>query len=205
VSTILGDLSKLLSAVKRGVEVKAQTRLDEAVKAAEEILKRSYEDALSSSTKRIEEEARRLSERLAALEAAKTVELRKKLTALKAKVADEVVREAFNRFRELLGEDRYSEVILRLAREAIRSLRERGATRYVLVPVERDRRVVAEIAEKLRNEGVSVEVGDESVEGLGGFIATSPETGIRLDYRFETVFSQAIEEARAAALKALFG
>ncbi len=202
---VVGDPSRLLSAVRGEVERRASGRLEEASRAAEEIVRRGFEEALRAALRRVEEEARRLSERLAALEASKTVEMRKRLAALKAEVVDDVMREAFVRFRELLGEERYVELLTDLARRAARALGERGASRVVLVPVERDRGAAERVAERLRGEGYSVEVSGENVRGLGGFVVESPDAGVRLDYRFETVFSRAFEEARAAALKALFG
>ena len=199
-----GDVSKLVEAVKRSVDGRVRGRVEEARRAAEELVRRSFEEALDAALKRVEEEARRLRERLAALEAAKTVELRKAVSKAKASVVDEVVREAFLRFREMLGEDRYAEILERLGEQAANALDARRS-QVLLVPVERDRSIVETVASRLRAKGYRVDVAGDSVEGLGGFLAYSPETGVRLDYRVEEVFTQAFEEARAAALKALFG
>ncbi len=200
----MGDVSRLIEAVRRSVEERVEARVREARSAAEEIVRRSFESALDSALKRIEEEARRLRERLAALEAAKTVELRKAVSKAKSSIVDEIVREAFIRFREMIGEEGYRSLIARLASEAAKALNA-SREKVVLIPVERDRGVVEQVARELRSQGMMVEVAGESIEGLGGFMAYSPGTGVRLDYKVEEVFSQAFEEARAVALKALFG
>ncbi len=202
---VLGSPERLVETVSKTLSSEAEKKLGEAKAAAEEIVRKAFEEALSSALRRVEEEARRLSDRLAALEAAKTVELRKKLSAVKARVVEDIIARAFLRARDSLGREGYARVLEGLVRAAVNALTGMGARKIVLVPVERDRAILESIAERLRGEGLEISVSSDSVEGLGGFVAESPEAGIRLDYRVETVYSTGFEEARAVALKALFG
>ncbi len=199
----MGNPERLAEVVVEEAEKRLMSKLDEALEAARRLVAESYERILKETLSRIREEVRSLREKLSALEAAKTVEARKEISKIKSEFIERAVREAFARFRERVPRERYVMRLEELLRAATEQVRVRS-DQVVIIPVESDREIVAQLVAKLRQEGLPVELSEKSISGLGGFVAQDAEGSVRLDYRLESVLGNLIEEARTIALRKLF-
>ncbi|MET1127708.1 MAG: V-type ATP synthase subunit E [Thermoproteota archaeon] len=193
-SRVYGDVGKLVESVVGDLEKNIERRVAEVLEAARSILSKSYTEALAVLEREFGEEARTLEERLRSSESSREVELRRELARLRAQLVEDVLDEVLSRVKSEVPREQYIGFIRRLLQEA----RERGGD-VRIVPTEQDREIVQELAAEL---GLPVEEGSE--KGYGGFVAVT-STGVRLDYRLESVLGDVIDRAKAVISEKLFG
>jgi len=192
---VIGDPERIVNQVIEEFRRELEKRIAEALEASRSVLEKAYDEAIRSLEKSLEERLRGLEEKLKSAEATREVELRRELAKLRAAKVEEVLSEALNKLPEYVPRERYEGFIERLLREA----KERSGGRAKIIPVERDRELVARLAKKL-----GLEVSGETRSGYGGFIAIT-EDGVVLDYTLEKVLSDVIDKARAVIAQELFG
>ena len=197
---VAGSPEKLVDEVFGRVAAEIDEKVRAALEAAKEILRKSYEDNLSRLESELQRAAREAREIVESTTAKQEVELRKTLARIRAEAVEEALREALARLKSYVGEEDYTRFLARLVADA--AAKAGGAV--TLVPVRGDEELLRRAVRQAElPRGARVEVAEETVEGLGGFIARTVD-GVSLDYRLEVVLSQAIEEARARIIETLF-
>ncbi len=192
------------SVAKRAVEElrgEIVRKLDEALDGAIRILDAARNRALTRIEKEVGDALREAEERVRAERATLEARLRVEEMNARNEWIERAVNEALKRLRDALGEEDYRRFLESMLRMAADTLRDVGE--MVIYPVESDRALIEKIVAETQLP-VKATIAAESVEGYGGFIAASPDGSIRLDYRVESVLSEAIEDARAAAAAKLF-
>ncbi len=180
------------------------SKMREALDAAIRILDSARIRALERVEREVSQILREAEEKVHAERAVRETEIRVAELNARNEWIERAVREALKRLRGALGEEEYTAFLRDMLRRAAESLKAMDISEGVVYPTEPDRDIVEKLVatEKLP---VTLRVADRSVEGLGGFIVASPDETTRLDYRLESVLADAIEDARAAAAKQLFG
>ncbi|BEP17154.1 hypothetical protein PYJP_05060 [Pyrofollis japonicus] len=202
---VLGSPDKLSDEIIDKIRSEIETKMKEALIAARQIIDKAYEE----SRKKLEEELRHMSrdarERVSSFSAKWEVEHRKKLAELRSKAVEEVLAEALSKLRSYVGEEAYTEFLARMMNDAFSKLPE-GVEEVNIIPVKGDEEYVKKALRKAsKPKGVKVEVAEEFVEGLGGFIIRTRGGGFTLDYRLDVVLAPVIEETRTVILKTLLG
>jgi len=193
------------SVAKRAVEeLRAEIvrKLDEALDGALRILDAAKNRALTRIERELGEALREAEERVRAERATYEARLRVEEMNARNEWIERAVNEALKKLREALGEDEYRRFLEALVRNAAEALRDAGE--MIIYPVESDRPLLEKIVAEAQLP-IRASLAAESVEGYGGFVASSPDGSVRLDYRIESVLAEAVEEARAAAAAKLFG
>ncbi len=192
---VIGDPERIVNQVIEEFRRELEKRIAEALEASRSVLEKAYDEAVRSLEKNLDERLRVLEERLKSAEATREVEIRRELAKLRAAKVEEVLNEALEKLPDYVPRSQYEGFLERLLREA----KERSGGRAKIVPVERDREIVARLAKRL-----GLEVSGESRTGYGGFIAITPD-GVVLDYTLENVLGDVIDKARAVVARELFG
>ena len=204
---VVGKPEKLLEKVfEKVVEEVVDKKVEEALKAALQLLATARDQALASIEKEIEEILRAAEERLRAYESSLDAKLRVEIARLKTDYANKAVEEALRRLRDAIPEDKYRETLRRMLKDALQSIAAYRRS-VVIVPAARDANLVQSVLPEVEREveGLSVEISSETVDSIGGFIVQSRDGCVRFDYRLEAVLSEALDRARARAMKELFG
>lgn len=202
---VLGSPDKLSDEIIDKIRSEIETKMREALIAARQIIDKAYEE----SRKKLEEELRHMSrdarERVSSFSAKWEVEHRKKLAELRSKAVEDTLAEALSKLRGYVGEEAYTEFLARMLNDAFSKLPE-GVEEVDIIPVKGDEEYVKKALRKAsKPKGVKVEVAEEFVEGLGGFIIRTRGGGFTLDYRLDVVLAPVIEETRTVILKTLLG
>jgi V/A-type H+-transporting ATPase subunit E len=202
---VLGSPDKLSDEIIDKIRSEIETKMREALIAARQIIDKAYEE----SRKKLEEELRHMSrdarERVSSFSAKWEVEHRKKLAELRSKAVEDILAEALSKLRGYVGEEAYTEFLARMLNDAFSKLPE-GVEEVDIIPVKGDEEYVKKALRKAsKPKGVKVEVAEEFVEGLGGFIIRTRGGGFTLDYRLDVVLAPVIEETRTVILKTLLG
>lgn len=204
---VIGKPEKLLEKVfEKIVEEIVDKKVEEALKAALQLLATARDQAVASIEKEVEEILRIAEERLRAYESSLDAKLRVEMARLKADYANKAVEEALKRLRDVIPEDKYRETLRRMLKDALQSIITYTRS-VVIVPAARDASLIQSILPEVEHEveGSSVEISSETIDSIGGFIVQSRDGRVRFDYRLEAVLSEALDRARARAMKELFG
>ncbi len=204
---VVGKPEKLLESIFRKlVDEIIEKKIDEALAAALNLLATARDQALASIEEEVEGILRMALERLRAHESSLEARLRVDLARLRAEYTEKAVMEALRRLRDVVREDEYREVLRRLLLDALKLISS-YTSEAIVTPTSRDASIVRDLLPQVAAEvpGLNVRVGEEPVEGIGGFIVESADGKVRFDYRLESLLSQALDRARARALKELFG
>ena len=204
---VIGKPEKLLEKVfEKIVEEIVDKKVEEALKAALQLLATARDQAVASIEKEVEEILRIAEERLRAYESSLDAKLRVEMARLKADYANKAVEEALKRLRDVIPEDKYRETLRRMLKDALQSIITYTRS-VVIVPAARDASLIQSILPEVEHEveGLSVEISSETIDSIGGFIVQSRDGRVRFDYRLEAVLSEALDRARARAMKELFG
>ncbi len=197
---VVGSPERLADEVVERVRGEIEEKVKAALQAAREILEKAYEENLSRLEQELRHAAREARERVESYTARREVELRKKLSTIRAAAVEEALQEALQRLRETVGREEYEAFLARLIEDAASKI---GSGTVTLHPAAPDAEAVRRAASKAKLPGgVRVEVSGDTVEGLGGFVARGG--GVSLDYRLEVILSDAIEKARARIIETLF-
>ncbi|NPA04914.1 MAG: hypothetical protein GXO09_02310 [Crenarchaeota archaeon] len=204
---VVGKPEKLLESIfKKLVDEIIEKKIDEALAAALNLLATARDQALASIEEEVENILRMALERLRAHESSLEARLRVDLAKLRAEYTERAVQEALRRLRDAVKEDEYREVLRKLLLDALRLISS-YTSEAVVTPTKRDYDIVKEILPEVMQEltGLNIRLAEQPVEGIGGFIVESSDGRVRFDYRLESLLSQALDRARARALKELFG
>lgn len=199
---LYGDPAAVAKTAVEDVRSELTRKFEEALDGAIRILDAAKNRALAKVEKEIGEILREAEERVRAERATREAELRVEELNAKNEWIEKAVSEALRRLRSHVGDETYSKFLADLIQRAAEALREKGE--MIIEPTSRDRDLIERLVSSLQLP-VKVTISSENVDGYGGFIASSPDGSIRLDYRIEYVLADVIEQARAAAAKALFG
>ena len=193
---VVGNPDALIGEVVEEFRKNIERRVAEALEASRSLLEKAYDEALRDLEKKLSERLRELEERLRSAEATREVELRREISSYRARIVEEVLQEALEALPSYVPRSQYEGFLRRLMQEAKEKA---GGRRLKIIPVERDRELVARIARQL-----GLELGDETRSGYGGFLAIT-EDGVVLDYTIENVLGDTIDKVKAIIAKELFG
>ena len=199
---LYGDPAAVAKTAAEDVRNELVRKFDEALDGALRVLDAAKNRALAKIEKEVGSILREAEERVRAERATREAELRVEELNARNEWIEKAVAEALKRLRSRVGEEAYSKFLADLLKKAAEMLREKGE--MIVEPTAPDRDLIEKLVSSMELP-VKVRIASETVEGAGGFIASSPDGSIRLDYRLEYVLADVIEEARAAAAKALFG
>ncbi|WP_048191228.1 V-type ATP synthase subunit E [Pyrolobus fumarii] len=198
-----GDPHAVAKKASEKVREEINKKIDEALDAAIRILDAAKNRALAKLEKDISAILREAEEKVRAERAVREAELRVAELNARNEWIEKAVNEALRRLRSRVGDEAYTAFLEDMLKRAAETIRE-TATEAVVYPTKADR----DLLEKLVG-GASLPVkftlAGEDIEGVGGFVVATPDGKMRLDYRLEAVLSDILEEAKAAAAKALFG
>lgn len=204
---VVGKPEKLFEKVfEKVVKDVVDKKVDEALKASLQLLATARDQALASIEKEVEEILRGAEERLKAHESSLEARLRVEIARLKNEYVDKAVGEALKRFRDAVPEEKYREILRRMLKNGLQTIAVHTRS-AIIVPAAKDVNLIQSILPEVEREitGLSVEISSKTIDSIGGFIVQSRDGRISLDYRLETVLSEALDRARARAMKELFG
>lgn len=205
VARILGSPEKLADEVINKIRTEIETRMNEALLAAKQIVEKAYEEARKKLEEELSHALRDAREKISSFSAKWEVEHRKKLAEIRAKAVDEALQEALSRLRSYVGEESYIDFLARMLRDAFIKLPP-DVTEIDIVPVNGDSEYVAKALKRVEKpRGIKARISEETLDGLGGFVVRAREGGLTLNYSLDVVLAPVIEEARSAILETLLG
>ncbi len=201
---IIGNPRILVDTVVKSLKEDFDKRIAEAEEAAYKLLEKSFDEALRVARESVRRAIVEARDRIESFKASKDVEARKELTRMKLKIMETILNEALQKLRPSIPEDLYRKFLEKLYTEAITRL-SRHTTRIRIIPAENDTNILREIIATKTPAEIEVTIDERALKGtIGGFIAQSEDAKLSLDYRLETILSQAIDQARLVVLKTLF-
>lgn len=206
----IGSLDDLSASVEQAAERKADDRKQEARRRAQDMIEEAEEDAERIHAEILEDARQRAQEkRRQRLTEARQAAMRQRLAA-REEILDRVWERAENELRELVEEEAYSQVLNRLARQALQLL---GTGQLLLAADPRghdlliDERLTAwsEEASEEFDASVEFERAPEPLDAWGGLVASKNEERKRVDARFSERLEIARSEIREAIFERLMG
>ena len=201
---IVGDPLKLGRAAAERAFRGSSALLKEALEASFKLIRETYEKALRDALRELEEEFSRAEEYLRSKTASMELELRTRLSELKARFIDEAISRALKEVkREKVGAEWYESYIkatlLKLKSEA----QALGGLKLKVAP--EDRRLVESIIEAEPELGKLFRIEGEAEGMLGGVVAESADGRVRIDYSLDLVIKAIEPRLRGVASRVLFG
>ncbi len=202
---VLGSPDKLADEIISKIRSEIETKMNEALVAAKQIVEKAYEEARRKLEEELNHALRDARERVSSFSAKWEVEHRKRLAEIRARTVDEVLQEALSKLRSFVGEEAYIEFLARMLNDAFSKLPE-DIKEIEIVPVNGDTEYVSKALRKAEKpKGIKATVAEEPVDGLGGFIVRARGGGLTLNYSLDVVLAPVIEKARTVILETLLG
>ncbi len=194
---VIGDARKMATTIVDARASELDAKLDSALSAARKLLDSALLEAMTRTRNAIESKALEASERLRSAEAEADLKVKLRADQLRARYIDEV----FSEVRRRLATDRgdWYRSYLERAISAVAQEASKGV-KFTLLCRKDDIELLRELASKY-----GFEVAEGSTDIIGGFVALSEDSSMRIDLTIDQLLAENEVTLRGLISRKLFG
>ncbi len=197
--SLTGNPKKVAEEIKEKNFNETKKLIDDAYNASLKLLNESYQTALNEFKKGLNNKSQELAESLKSVEASLQLEVRKAVSEKRNKYIDDVFNNAVNEIKKEKNKDWYinfmKKVISIIASEAD------NYNGLIIYTSEDDKELVKKLTSQIKN----IEISKESVNIIGGIVATNKDGTIKLDFSIDQIIKENEVFLKGIASDKLFG
>lgn len=200
---VIGDPEQFINVIISEKQKSVDKKLEEAYKAAIELLTNSFNQSLEKNIARISEFYTKIVDKIRSAEALHEAEKRLEVSRIKNKWINKLLKEVRDQIIESRGSEEYERIIEGILKKFLSEAKDFDELVVYVCPADYD--IVSRLVGKLKLKKPRLKLTRTDRPILGGFLASTPDGKIWLNYSLDVILDQMEPTLRRIADISLFG
>ena len=200
---IIGDPEQFINVIISEKQKNIDKKLEEAHRAAVELLTNSFRQSLEKNIAKISEFYTKIIDKIRSAEALHEAEKRLEISRVKNKWINKLLEEVRSKIIESRGSKEYEKIIEGILKKFLSEAKDFDELVLYVCPADYD--IVSRLIEELRPRKPRLKLAKTDKPILGGFLASTPDGKIWLNYSLDVILDQMEPTLRRIADISLFG